>query len=118
MNLVLFPLAAMAGGVVGIVLHEALHALAATQFGELEAVGWQGGLTGGPYVDFRTDSWLASEVVRKLPLVVGVAGLALTIATAEASVSWVFNAGAVAGLLWTSPEDLSQSASVESATSE
>lgn len=115
MNLVWFPLAAAAGGIVGTIAHEATHAVLAIALGELEGVGWQGGLAGGPYVDFRTDSRVASEIVRKLPLVAGLVVAVVAAATIEASVPWLFLAGLAAGLLWSSPEDLRYSASVASA---
>jgi len=105
-SLVWFPLAAMAGGVVGTIGHEATHAVLAIALGELEGVGWAGGLAGGPYVDFRAPTQWRSEVIRKAPLALGIGGAVVAIATAEASTTWLFGAGAAAGLLWTSPEDI------------
>lgn len=109
MTLLLYPFAAMGGGLVGVIAHETSHAVAAVALGELEGAGWQGGLAGGPYVDFRAPTRWRSEVIRKAPLVVGVcAAIALVVAYRGPSPAWVAAAGAVAGLLWTSPEDLSQ----------
>jgi len=107
MSLLWYPLAAMIGGVVGAFAHESIHAGLAVVVGELEGVGWQDGLSGGPYVDFRADSRLASELVRKAPLVVGVVWAAIVVAAFDGvSTAWMFTAGSAAGLLWTSPEDL------------
>lgn len=109
MSLLLYPLAAMAGGLVGTIAHETSHAVAAVVLGELVGAGWQGGLAGGPYVDFRASSRWRSEAVRKAPLVVGVlAAIALVVAYRGPSPAWVAAAGTVGGLLWTSPEDLSR----------
>lgn len=112
MSLLAYPLAAMAGGLVGSIAHEATHVVLALALGDLEGVGWQGGLTGGPYVDFRTDDWLASEIIRKTPLGLGLGGAISVAASFEGvSLSWLFLAGVVAGLLWASPEDLSRARS-------
>jgi len=106
MSLALYPLAAMAGGLVGTVAHESLHALVAVVVGRVHAVGWQGGLAGGPYVDFETDSRWRSEAVRKAPLAVGLVAGIVVASRFKPTPVWVAAAGAVAGLLWTSPEDL------------
>lgn len=116
MSLLLYPLAAMAGGLIGVIAHETTHAVAAVAVGELVGVGWQGGVVGGPYVDFRAPTRWRSEVVRKAPLVVGVgAAVALVAAYRGPSPAWVAAAGAVAGLLWTSPEDVSRARAQASA---
>lgn len=116
MNLALYPLAAAAGALVGTVAHEATHAVAAHLLGELHGVGWQGGLAGGPYVDYRTRSRFRSEVIRKGPLALGCVGtIALVVSFDGVSLPWLTAAGAVAGLLWSSPEDLFLSAARESA---
>lgn len=107
MSLALYPLAAAVGAVVGTVLHEATHAAVAAAFGVLDGAGWQGGLTGGPYVDFAPETRAQSEAVRKAPLVLGALALgALVVAYPGPTLPWVAAAGGVAGLLWTSPEDL------------
>jgi hypothetical protein len=107
MSLALYPLAAAAGAVVGTAVHEAAHAAVAAAFGVLDGFGWQGGLTGGPYVDFAPDTRWQSEAVRKAPLALGVLALAALIAAYPGpTLPWVAAAGAVAGLLWTSPADL------------
>ena len=107
MSLYLYPLAAAAGALVGSVVHESIHAGAAWALGELEAVGWQGGVAGGPCVDYRVATRWRSEVVRKAPLVAGVVALAHVVLPYEApTLPWVAAAAATLGLLWTSPEDL------------
>lgn len=116
MSLALYPLAAMAGGLVGTIAHEMTHAVAAIALGELVGAGWQGGLAGGPFVDFRAPTRLRSEAIRKAPLVVGLlAGIALVVAYRGPSLAWVGASGVVAGLLWTSPEDLSRRRAASSA---
>ena len=107
MSVLWYPLAAMAGGVVGAISHEAIHAAAAHALGELVAVGWHGGIAGGPFVDFRTASRWRSEVVRKAPLAVGVlVAIVVLLSFDGISIPWIAAAGFAAGLLWTSPEDL------------
>lgn len=92
---------------VGTIVHEATHALVATLVGELHGAGWQGGLAGGPYVDFRAPTRWRSEAVRKAPLALGVGGaIALVAGYPGPTLGWVAAFGVVAGLLWTSPEDL------------
>ena len=118
MSLLWYPLAASVGGIVGIIAHESIHAVLAWALGELEGVGWQGGLAGGPYVDFRAPTRWRSEIIRKGPLVAGGFYAFGAILTIEASPTWLFLAGVTAGLLWTSPQDLFQSASVAAADSE
>jgi len=116
-SLLAYPLAAMAGSLVGTLVHEATHAVAAIALGELEGVGWQGGLAGGPFVDYRVDSRWRSEAVRKAPLALGgVGAIALLAGFEGATVGWVAAAGVVAGLLWSSPEDLSLAAARQSPT--
>jgi hypothetical protein len=111
MNLLLYPLAAVAGGVIGVLAHEALHYLAASVFGSVEAVGWQGGVLGGPFVDFRAPRRLYSEAIRKAPLIAGVAATSVVVGMFDGvTVVWLLGAGIAAGLLWTSPEDLSLAA--------
>ena len=107
MNILVYPLAAMAGGVIGVVAHESIHYALARALGEVIGVGWVGGLAGGPYVDYRVPSRWRSEVVRKGPLAAGLLGaVALALSFDGLSLPWIVGAGAVAGLLWTSPEDL------------
>jgi len=106
MSLLAYPLAAMAGGLVGTVAHESLHALVAAIVGRVHGVGWQGGLAGGPYVDFETAGRWRSEAVRKAPLAVGLVAGIVVASRFEPTAAWVAAVGAVAGLLWTSPEDL------------
>ena len=117
MSVLLYPLAAMAGGLVGTLAHESAHAVAAAALGELEGVGWQGGLAGGPFVEYRAHSRAASEAIRKAPLAVGlVAAVAVVVTYDGATLAWVAAAGATAGLLWASPEDFSARRAHESAT--
>ena len=107
MSILLVPLAAMAGGVLGVVAHEGIHYALARALGEVIGVGWVGGLAGGPYVDYRVGSRWRSEVIRKGPLAAGIAGAIALFATFDGvTLPWVFGAGAVGGLLWSSPEDL------------
>jgi hypothetical protein len=107
MSLALYPLAAATGAIIGVAVHEATHAVVAAAFGVLDGAGWEGGLAGRPYVDFAPETRWQSEAVRKAPLVVGIVALvALVVAYPGPTLPWVAAAGAVAGLLWTSPEDL------------
>jgi len=106
-SLLAYPLVAMAGAIAGAFTHEATHALVATVVGDVKGVGWQGGLAGGPYVDFRAPSRWRSEAVRKAPLVAGVIALAIVVVTYPGpTLDWVAAAAFALGLLWTSPEDL------------
>jgi len=106
----------MAGAAVGTLAHEATHAAVAAVVGTVERVGWQGGLGGGPFVDFRATSWWRSEAVRKAPLVVGGGALvALVVAYDGPTLSWVAAAAATLGLLWSSPEDLFSARAEQSA---
>ena len=108
----------MGGALAGTITHEAIHAAVASVVGELEGVGWQGGLAGGPYVDFRAPTRARSETVRKAPLVVGVAVVVAVAASFETpTVAWVAAAGFALGLLWASPEDLSSARAESSAAS-
>lgn len=107
MNILFAPVAAMIGGVVGTIAHETIHYTLARVLGTVEAVGWQGGLSGGPYVDYRVTSRWRSEAVRKGPLAAGLVGaIALFVTFDGVTLPWIAAAGAVAGMLWTSPEDL------------
>lgn len=107
MSLALYPLAAAAGAVAGTVLHEATHAAVAAAFGVLDGAGWQGGLAGGPYVDFAPETRVQSEAVRKAPLGVGLIALVGVVIAYEApTLPWVAAAAAAVALLWSSPEDL------------
>lgn len=106
-GLALIPLAAAAGLLVGALAHEAIHALLALMLGELVAVGWAGGIAGGPVVDFRAPTRLRSEIVRKGPLVVGVAAAVSVLVGFEGvTLGWLFEAGVAVGLLQASPQDL------------
>jgi len=105
--LALVPLTAAAGMLVGAVAHETAHAAAALVLGELEAVGWGGGLAGGPYVDFRAPTRLRSEVIRKAPLALGTVAAASAVVGFEAiTLPWLFQAALAVGLLQASPADL------------
>jgi hypothetical protein len=107
MSLALVPLTAAAGMLVGALAHEATHAAAAVALGELEGVGWAGGLAGGPYVDFRAPTRLRSEVIRKAPLALGTAAAASAVLAFEAiTLPWLFQASLAVGLVWASPADL------------
>lgn len=110
MSILLVPLAAMAGGVLGVALHEATHYGLAELLGDVVGVGWTGGLAGGPYVDYRVESSIGdwrSEVIRKGPLALGGLGaIALALTFDGVTLPWMLGVGVVAGLLWSSPEDL------------
>lgn len=111
-----YPAVAVAGALVGVGVHEASHAAVAVAVGELEAVGWQGGLTGGPFVEFRAPTRWHSETIRKAPLALGVVALvAVVVSYSGPTLWWVGLAAAALALLWTSPEDLSMRAAVASA---
>jgi len=106
-GLALVPLAAAAGLLVGAVAHESTHAVAAVALGELEDIGWQGGVAGGPYVDFRAPTRLRSEVIRKAPLTLGVLAAAMAVVGFKTiTLRWLFHAAVTVGLLWSSPADL------------
>ena len=110
MFLALVPLTAAAGMLVGALAHESAHAAAAVALGELEAVGWAGGLAGGPYVDFRAPTRLRSEIIRKAPLALGVLAAATAVVGFETiTLGWLFHAALAVGLLWSSPADLFES---------
>jgi hypothetical protein len=101
------PLTAAAGLLVGALAHESTHAAAALALGQLDAVGWQGGLAGGPYVDFRAPTRWRSEVIRKAPLALGVVAAASAVVGFEAlTLAWLFHAALAVGLLQASPADL------------
>ena len=107
MTLLLYPLAAMAGGIGGAIAHESLHVAVAAAVGELHRVGWRGSwLTGGPVVDFRARTRWRTEAVLKAPLVAGVAVAAVVLAGSGLTPGRVALAGVAMGLLWASPEDL------------
>lgn len=111
-----YAAAAMGGGLIGTIAHEATHALVATAVGDVVGVGWQGGVAGGPYVEYRTDGRWRSEAVRKAPLALGVAGAAALLAAFDGvTLPWLFGVGVVWGLLWSSPEDLSRARARQSA---
>jgi len=100
-------LTVMTGGFVGALVHELTHAVAAIVLAEEMTMGWQGGIGGGPYVDFRAASRWRSEVIRKAPLVVGIVALATAVVGFQVlTLAWLFHAGFALGLLWTSPADL------------
>jgi len=116
-SLALVPLTAAAGMVVGAVGHETTHAAAALVLGELETVGWAGGLAGGPFVDFRAPTRLRSEIIRKAPLALGVLAAATAVVGFETiTLGWLFHAALAVGLLWSSPADLFASRARETAT--
>jgi hypothetical protein len=97
----------MTGGFVGAIIHEGVHAVLAIMLGQLENIGWEGGRWfGGPYVEFRAETRLRGEVIRKGPLVVALAAAAVVVPAATYSIEWIFSAAVVAGLLRTSPADL------------
>jgi len=101
------PLTAAAGLLVGALAHEATHAVAAVALGQLEGVGWAGGIAGGPFVDFRAPTRLRSEVIRKAPLALGLLAAASAVVGFEAlTLAWLFEASLAVGLLWSSPADL------------
>lgn len=107
MTLALVPLTAAAGMLVGALAHETAHAAAALVLGELEAIGWAGGLAGGPFVDFRAPTRWRSEVIRKAPLALGLLAAATAVVGFGAvTLPWLFHASLAVGLLWSSPADL------------
>ena len=107
MSLALVPLTAAAGMLVGALAHESAHAAAAVALGELEAVGWAGGLAGGPYVDFRAPTRWRSEVIRKAPLALGIVAATTAVVGFESvTLTWLLQASLAVGLLWSSPADL------------
>jgi len=100
-------LTVVAGGILGALAHETTHAVAALALGQLDAVGWQVGVAGGPYVDFRAPTRLRSEIIRKAPLALGLVAAATAVVGFEAlTLPWLFHAALAVGLLWTSPADL------------
>jgi len=108
-TLLAFPLAAMVGGVVGTIAHEASHAVVAATVGTLERVTWRGGVTGGPVVEFRAGDagGTRDELVRKAPLGLGLIGLGVTLAASTPRALWWWAlAGATLGCLWSSPADM------------
>jgi len=106
-SLALVPLTAAAGMLLGALAHETAHAAAALALGEVETVGWAGGLAGGPYVDFRAPTRLRSEVIRKVPLALGIITAASAVVGFDAvTLPWLFQASLAVGLLWASPADL------------
>jgi len=107
MNIFVLPAIAMAGGAVGAALHEGIHYALARLLGTVVGAGWSGGVAGGPFIDYRVGSRWRSELVRKGPLALGVLGaIALAASFDGLTLPWLFGGGVVAGLLWTSPEDL------------
>lgn len=104
----------MGGGVLGVVAHESIHWLLASALGSVEQVGWAGSVGGGPFVEYWVPDSIGdwrSEAIRKGPLVAGIFGLAGLFSTFDGvTLPWIAGAGAVAGLLWTSTEDLFSSA--------
>lgn len=103
MSLALYPLAAAAGGLIGIVGHELVHALAAAALRLPFGFGRQG-VT--PYVAFRTETRLQSEIVRKAPLAVGAVALLFMFNWFEPTVGWYAVGGAVLAMVGASREDL------------
>lgn len=101
-----FPLSMMAGGLLGAIAHETAHAVMARLLGQLHGVGWQGGITGGAFVEYSVDDRWRSEVVRKTPLVLGALALVGVALNARVTVTWVGAFGVSLGLLWTSPADM------------
>lgn len=103
-------LAAPLGTLIGAALHEASHAIAAELLGgRVVDVGWQGGLTGGPFV-----SWENPHNAGWRPLAVGVAPVVTALFVAVGFVAsnpkglaaWFGAAGTLIGLLWLSEEDV------------
>jgi len=100
-------LTVMAGGFLGALAHELTHAVAAIVLAEEMTMGWQGGIEGGPYVDFRAASRWRSEVIRKAPLALGIISLATAVVGFEMlTLPWLLQGSFALGLLWTSPADL------------
>lgn len=110
MSAVLAVLAAM-GALVGAALHEMTHAIAAVLVGgRVERVGWHGGVfRGGPVVEWRSpddDRW-RPRVVGLAPAAVGIVAATVLVLRWPGSEVGFAAAGVVAGMMWSSPEDLS-----------
>ena len=118
MSLLAYPLAAMAGGLVGTLAHESAHAVAAAALGELEGVGWQGGLAGRPFVEYRYYSRVASEAIRKAPYLLGLVAAVVLVMEypGRPTLWWVAAAAMTLMILRPSPEDFSARHAHESAT--
>jgi len=101
---------------VGFFIHEAIHAVAAMLFAEQFSVGWEGGYTGHPYVEFQGASRWESEVIRKAPLCFGIFG-AVVLDKMQGAITpeWLFVSGLVIGVAISSPDDLFLASSAESA---
>jgi len=100
-------LTVMTGGFLGSIAHELTHAVAAIVLADEMTLGWQGGIEGGPYVDFQAPSRWRSEVIRKAPLALGMVALATAVVGFEVlTLPWLLQAAFALGLLWTSPQDL------------
>jgi hypothetical protein len=111
-NGILGATAAMVGGAVGLVLHELTHYVVAKALTDARfVIGSADGMILSAGVDFRADSRIKSELIRKSPLVVGLCAAGYVGLRYDGlSVAWVFLAGVVVGLLQLSKEDLFVSA--------
>lgn len=107
----------MGGGVLGVIAHESIHWLLAQVLGSVEQVGWAGSISGGPFVEYYVPESIGnwrSEAIRKGPLLAGILGAVGLFAGFDGvTLPWIVAAGAVAGLLWTSPEDLFHDAATQ-----
>jgi hypothetical protein len=106
-------LTVMAGGFVGALVHELTHAVAAILLADEMTMGWQGGIEGGPYVDFQAPSRWRSEVIRKAPLALGMVALATAVVGFEVvTLAWLFHAGFALNLFFSSSADLRFASSI------
>jgi len=110
MSVLFAPLAAMAGALAGSTVHELVHAIVAVLVGgKVEGVGWQGGLTGGPFISWRSpdESTWRPRVVGLAPFALGVVAAVVAVVRSPDGYAAFGVAGFVLALLWSSPEDFS-----------
>jgi len=110
MSVIFGPVAAMMGALAGSAVHEVTHAIVAVLVGgRVEGLGWQGGLTGGPFISWRSpdhSTW-RPRIVGVAPFVLGVVAAVLAIMRSPDGYGAFGVAGFVLALLWSSPEDFS-----------
>lgn len=103
-------LAAPLGTLVGATLHEVSHAVAAELLGgRVVDVGWQGGLTGGPFVSWENpdDARWRAVVVGAAPVLTAlVIGGVFAASNPKGLTVWFGAAGTILGLLWLSEADV------------
>jgi hypothetical protein len=103
-------LAAPLGTLFGSALHEASHAIAAELLGgTVVGAGWQGGLTGGPYISWQApeDAGIRVHMVGVAPVMTALlVGVIAAIVKPRGLVAWFGICGMLAGLLRLSEEDV------------